>query len=286
MREELKRTETTEELELTHVTINWHSLLSLDVCQVSSSTILQTSKTHLLLYNYFIRKSTVHEYSCWMDCECALGTSHHSWKNCLSKLCSCCWNKWWVFNSQKLISCNKNWAKFFIVTKKKITKNSEKLNVSLRLRHCFFWGRILDLLPQQQAKEKYSNAKQIVNRPHHILMPGLVNVHTHSPMVRFIGHYLTKNKEIYVFLFIVQTLFRGFADDLNLADWLNTRILPAETKWVSKEFVVYDKWKTLHFVILQTKKFFFHTPFTFVSSIVWCDVFCSVMVHNLQWLKW
>jgi cytosine/adenosine deaminase-related metal-dependent hydrolase len=60
-------------------------------------------------------------------------------------------------------------------------------------------------------------------------------------MVRFIGHYLTKNKEIYVFLFIVQTLFRGFADDLNLADWLNTRILPAETKWVSKEFVVYDK---------------------------------------------
>jgi 5-methylthioadenosine/S-adenosylhomocysteine deaminase len=76
-------------------------------------------------------------------------------------------------------------------------------------------GRLLDILPQHEAKEKYPGVKRIVNRPNHVLLPGLVNAHTHSPM----------------------TLFRGFADDLNLVDWLNTRILPAEAKWVSKEFV-------------------------------------------------
>ena len=46
-------------------------------------------------------------------------------------------------------------------------------------------------------------------------MPGLVNTHTHAPMV----------------------LFRGLADDLALMDWLNKYIFPAEAKTVSPEFV-------------------------------------------------
>ena len=48
-----------------------------------------------------------------------------------------------------------------------------------------------------------------------VVMPGLVNTHTHAPMV----------------------LFRGLADDLALADWLNNYIFPAEAKMVSPEFV-------------------------------------------------
>jgi len=48
-----------------------------------------------------------------------------------------------------------------------------------------------------------------------VVMPGLVNTHTHAPM----------------------TLFRGLADDLALADWLNNYIFPAEAKMVSPEFV-------------------------------------------------
>lgn len=39
-----------------------------------------------------------------------------------------------------------------------------------------------------------------------VLLPGLVNLHTHLPM----------------------TLFRGYGDDLHLEEWLNTRIWPAE----------------------------------------------------------
>jgi 5-methylthioadenosine/S-adenosylhomocysteine deaminase len=48
-----------------------------------------------------------------------------------------------------------------------------------------------------------------------IVMPGLINTHTHAPMV----------------------LYRGLADDLALMDWLNNYIFPAEAKTVSPEFV-------------------------------------------------
>jgi 5-methylthioadenosine/S-adenosylhomocysteine deaminase len=48
-----------------------------------------------------------------------------------------------------------------------------------------------------------------------VVMPGLVNTHTHAPMV----------------------LFRGLADDLALMDWLQHYIFPAEAKTVSPEFV-------------------------------------------------
>ena len=48
-----------------------------------------------------------------------------------------------------------------------------------------------------------------------VVMPGLINTHTHAPMV----------------------LFRGLADDLALMDWLQKYIFPAEAKMVSPEFV-------------------------------------------------
>jgi 5-methylthioadenosine/S-adenosylhomocysteine deaminase len=48
-----------------------------------------------------------------------------------------------------------------------------------------------------------------------VVMPGLINTHTHAPMV----------------------LFRGLADDLALMDWLQKYIFPAEAKTVTPEFV-------------------------------------------------
>src|SRR5436190_2069940 len=48
-----------------------------------------------------------------------------------------------------------------------------------------------------------------------VVMPGLINTHTHAPMV----------------------LFRGLADDLALMEWLNKYIFPAEAKTVSPDFV-------------------------------------------------
>ena len=55
----------------------------------------------------------------------------------------------------------------------------------------------------------------LVERPNHIILPGLINAHTHAAM----------------------SLFRGLADDLPLMSWLNDHIWPAEGKWVNENFV-------------------------------------------------
>jgi len=75
-------------------------------------------------------------------------------------------------------------------------------------------GRIEAVLPLAEAHQRFQ-ASQTVERPGHLLIPGLVNTHAHAAM----------------------TLFRGFADDLPLDTWLKTRIWPAEARWVSPEFV-------------------------------------------------
>lgn len=77
-------------------------------------------------------------------------------------------------------------------------------------------GRIVDILPHAQARQQYT-ANNSIDLPGHIVMPGLVNAHTHVAM----------------------NLLRGYADDLPLMTWLQEYIWPAEQKWVSPEFV-YD----------------------------------------------
>jgi 5-methylthioadenosine/S-adenosylhomocysteine deaminase len=75
-------------------------------------------------------------------------------------------------------------------------------------------GKIVEVLPTKDAGNKY-HAMETVDLPHHALIPGLVNAHTHAAM----------------------SLFRGLADDLPLMDWLNNHIWPAEAKWVNEAFV-------------------------------------------------
>jgi len=75
-------------------------------------------------------------------------------------------------------------------------------------------GRIIDLLPQQQANDAYSASLEH-DFEQHCVMPGLINNHTHAAM----------------------SLFRGLADDLPLMTWLNEHIWPAEGKHVSDSFV-------------------------------------------------
>ncbi|HEY9050650.1 MAG TPA: amidohydrolase family protein, partial [Gammaproteobacteria bacterium] len=75
-------------------------------------------------------------------------------------------------------------------------------------------GRIVDILPSDEAKNRYQG--HIENEySRHALIPGLVNAHTHAAM----------------------TLFRGVADDLALMDWLTNHIWPAEQKWINEEFI-------------------------------------------------
>lgn len=90
-------------------------------------------------------------------------------------------------------------------------KNSRVLaNCSLAIQD----GRILDILPTSEAVNKYS-CKSTLDYDHHIIIPGLINAHTHAAM----------------------TLFRGLANDLHLMEWLENHIWPAEQKWVNEDFV-------------------------------------------------
>jgi 5-methylthioadenosine/S-adenosylhomocysteine deaminase len=60
-------------------------------------------------------------------------------------------------------------------------------------------------------------AKRHLDRPEAILIPGLVNTHTHAPM----------------------SLMRGIADDLRLQEWLEKHIFPAEARNVTAEYVLW-----------------------------------------------
>ena len=75
-------------------------------------------------------------------------------------------------------------------------------------------GGIEAVLPTPQAQQRYSGYAA-VELADHVLIPGLINLHTHAAM----------------------TLLRGLADDLPLMRWLEEHVWPAEARHVSAQFV-------------------------------------------------
>ena len=75
-------------------------------------------------------------------------------------------------------------------------------------------GNIVEILPIAQARQKYS-ATSLVCLDEHVLIPGLINLHTHAAM----------------------SLMRGIADDVALMPWLHQHIWPAEQAVVSEAYV-------------------------------------------------
>ena len=77
-------------------------------------------------------------------------------------------------------------------------------------------NRIHALVGRDEINELEFRAEaQVIELPNAVLMPGLVNAHTHASM----------------------SLFRGIADDLPLMEWLGEHIWPAEARWVDQAFV-------------------------------------------------
>ena len=74
--------------------------------------------------------------------------------------------------------------------------------------------KIIDLVSQDKVFDEYE-ADNTYELADHILIPGLINTHTHAAM----------------------NIFKGFADDLPLQEWLNDHIWPAEKKFVGTSFV-------------------------------------------------
>ena len=75
-------------------------------------------------------------------------------------------------------------------------------------------GEIVFVGSRQEAEKRYKAGDKI-EASGKIVMPGLVNAHTHIPMVAL----------------------RGYADDLPLEQWLKEDIWPAEAKEVTAEHV-------------------------------------------------
>jgi len=77
-------------------------------------------------------------------------------------------------------------------------------------------GRIIAVIPRSEADKSFRpRSRRTLDSQ--ILIPGLVNLHTHAAM----------------------SLFRGLADDLALMDWLSSHIWPAEGRHISEQFI-YD----------------------------------------------
>lgn len=76
-------------------------------------------------------------------------------------------------------------------------------------------GKIIAILPTSDALSRFSPRHHFVLN-HHLVIPGLINAHTHAAM----------------------TLMRGIADDLPLLEWLRECIWPIERQWVGTDFVL------------------------------------------------
>ncbi len=63
--------------------------------------------------------------------------------------------------------------------------------------------------------EKQYHAPEVIDGTNKLIMPGLINTHTHAAM----------------------TMFRGYADDIHLQDWLYEHIFPIEQEFVTAENV-------------------------------------------------
>lgn len=69
--------------------------------------------------------------------------------------------------------------------------------------------KIVNLGPTKKIEKKYAKSKKLmISGKNCVVIPGLINAHTHAAM----------------------TLLRGFADDLPLKQWLTEKIWPAEAK--------------------------------------------------------
>jgi 5-methylthioadenosine/S-adenosylhomocysteine deaminase len=81
---------------------------------------------------------------------------------------------------------------------------------AVAIRH----GRIVAILPEKQARERFT-ADQWIERRSHVLMPGMVNTHTHAAM----------------------SLLRGAAESNDTGYWLRHQIEPLEERWLDADYV-------------------------------------------------
>lgn len=75
-------------------------------------------------------------------------------------------------------------------------------------------GRIVALGSTEELNSRFA-AREIIDRPTHVVLPGFVNTHTHAAM----------------------TLLRGAAESASFERWLRTQVWPLEHRWIDAQYV-------------------------------------------------
>jgi 5-methylthioadenosine/S-adenosylhomocysteine deaminase len=136
---------------------------------------------------------------------------------------------------------------------------SEQMNI---IENCLIGikdGVIVSIQTKNNQAPSYESAKEIIDASSCVVMPGLINTHTHLPMVAF----------------------RGKADDLPLIDWLNNNIFPLEARFVNKNMVYECAMLAIAEMILSGTTTFCDAYF-FESSIAEAAQFCSMRAVAAQ----
>lgn len=115
----------------------------------------------------------------------------------------------WLFISAHAQTADQIWTAGYVVTMDAQHRVIENGAIAIS------GTNIVAVGPRAEVEAKFHAAARL-DRPNAILIPGLINTHTHAAM----------------------SLLRGIADDRTLQDWLEHYIFPAEKKNVTPQFVL------------------------------------------------
>lgn len=114
-------------------------------------------------------------------------------------------------------------------------------------------GKIVFVRKNGSSSPEGDRAKETLDASGSLILPGLVNTHTHSPMVAF----------------------RGLADDLPLMDWLHHHIFPAEAKYVNRD-MVYDASRLAIAEMILSGTTTFCDGYFYVSGVAQAAMDCGI----------
>ena len=125
------------------------------------------------------------------------------------------------------------------------------------------------VLPTAEASARYT-PKEYLELKNHVVMPGLINAHAHTPM----------------------NLFRGLADDLSLMDWLQHHIWPAESALINTQSVALGCQLAIAEMIRSgitcfNDHYFFHDTLASVAAEAGMRACIGLLVINVptQWAR-
>ncbi len=99
----------------------------------------------------------------------------------------------------------------FILSGSYLLPDSQQSNMLSDAAVAITGDTIVAMGKKEEILERYT-ATEYLHTDHGLIMPGLINTHTHAPMA----------------------CFRGLADDLPLMTWLEKHIFPVETRWTAE----------------------------------------------------